>query len=122
MTPTSDLSPISTLKVLNSPWFYVCYGSRDSRRTGDGFMVQTYSDLYRLLTEITDDKTEQDVYICSKVKGGQMAFRRVVALRPVRCTDMHAFQLEDGQIVLWVDGKMDGRIFTEIGPPVSLVD
>jgi hypothetical protein len=122
MTPTSDLSPISTLKVLHSPWFYVCYGSRESRNTGDGFVVQTYSDLYRLLTDETDDKTEQVVYLCSKLKDGRMAFRRVVALRPVPYAGMHALELDDGQIVLWVDGKMHGRIYIEIGERVSLVD
>ena len=122
MTPTSDLSQISTLIVLSTPWFYVCYGSRDDRGAGNGFVVQTYSDLYRLLTEEADEKTEQVLYICSKIKEGRVAFRRVVALRPVPYPDTHAFELEDGQIVLWVEGKMDGRIYIEIGAPVSLVD
>jgi hypothetical protein len=122
MTTTSDLSPISTLIVLRTPWFYVCYGSREDRGTGNGFVVQTYSDLYRLLTEEADGKTEQVVYICSKIKEGRVAFRRVVALRPVPYPDMHAFELEDGQILLWVEGKMEGRIYIEIGTPVSLVE
>ncbi|MGF6698227.1 hypothetical protein OKW38_002839 [Paraburkholderia sp. MM5496-R1] len=117
----SNSSPTSPMKV-SGPWFYVCYGSREGRGMGDGFVVQTYSDLYKLLTEESADKTEADVYICSKEKGGPMAFRRVVALRPVRSPDMHAFELEAGQVVLWVDGKTSAKAYIEIGGRVSLVD
>ncbi|WP_429460309.1 hypothetical protein [Paraburkholderia sp. JPY465] len=115
-------SSLKSLLKLGGPWFYVCFGSREGRGMGDGFVVQTYSDLYKLLTEESADKTEADVYICSKERGGRMALRRVVALRPVGSPNMHAFELEDGQVVLWVDGKTSATVYIEIGGRVSLVD
>lgn len=122
MTSTSELSPILPLKIPGLPWFYVCYGSREGQGAEGGYVVQTFSDLYKLLTDETDDKPEPVVYLCSKEKGGRMTFRRVLALRPVQYTNTHAFELEDGHAVLWVEGKAGARVCIEVGATVSLVD
>lgn len=122
MTPENELKPISFFKIPSTPWFYVCYGAQKGPGSGGGYVVQTYSDLYRLLTGETDDKIEPVVYLCSSEKGGRMSFRRVVALRPARRPDMHAFELEDGQAVLWVDGETRATAYIEIGGRVSLVE
>lgn len=95
------------VRVTDGAWFHLRYGAiKGNAVQEDAFIVQTFSDLRTLIARANDAGAVPVLYICSKALEGNMAFRRVVALRKVHETDdMHVFELEDGQAVLWDEGS-----------------
>jgi squalene cyclase len=108
------------VRVSSGAWFYVRCAVKKGSDEHDAFIAHTYSSVRTLVARANGADTV--LYLGSPQEDGEMVLRRVVAVRQVRNTNMHIFEFEDAQAVLW-DEKKDveaASVYVDIDAPVCI--
>ncbi len=108
------------VRVSHGAFFHVRYGGKSGDASENAFIAHTYASVRTLLA--TANCVTPSVYLCSKTVGGDMAIRRVTAVRQVPYTDVCIIDFEDGRGVLWDESEHLGAIsfYLEVDAPLSV--
>lgn len=107
------------VRVSEVAWFHIRFDAKKGSAAPQGaFIVQTLSDLRVLMGKANGE--EPILHLFSQQLDKTFALRRVVLYRGIPGTDMHMFELEDGQAVLWCWNEDEDGLCAEINGPAVI--
>lgn len=112
--PGQEVTP--HVQVSEVAWFHIRFEAKKTNAAPQGaFIAQTLSELRVLMHEANGE--EPILHLFSRKLDKTFALRRVTLYRGIPGTDMHMFELEDGQAVLWCWNRDEDGLCAEVNGP-----